>query len=188
MPISIVNEPHSGWEIGAVAWSHNNLIIATCGENDCQIALAKVADGSIIQEMEVCPKGVSITDVCFSSKSTFMAFGCDDSSVGIVNIRQKRVETAIRDHDPAYSIRSVSFNCYDSLLASASSDGELIVNALTPNEESETQIANRIFRDRSMRSPLTMCRFSFIKRHVLATSYESGLVCIWDLTQVVAAA
>ena len=88
--------------------------------------------------MEVCPKGVSITDVCFSSKSTFIAFGCDDASVGIVNIRQKRVETAIRDHDTAYSIRSVSFNCYDTLLASASSDGELIVNALTPNEDSET--------------------------------------------------
>ena len=131
--------------------------------------------------MEVCPQGVSVTDVCFSSKSTFIAFGCDDASVGIVNIRQKRVETALRDHDAAYSIRSVTFNCYDTLLASASSDGELIVNALSPDMDNETQNANRIFRDRSMRSPLTMARFSFTKRHVLASAYESGLVCIWDL-------
>ena len=87
VPSAIVNEPHSGWPIEAVSWSHNNLIVATCGENDNQIALAKVENGTIIQEMDVCPKGVSITDVCFSSKSTFIAFGCDDASVGIVNIR-----------------------------------------------------------------------------------------------------
>ena len=185
MPISIVNEPHSGWEFGAVAWSHNNMILATCGENDCQIALAKVADGSIIQEMEVCQKGVSITDVCFSSKSTFIAFGCDDSSVGIVNIRQKRVETAIRDHDPAYSIRSVSFNCYDTLLASASSNGELVVNALTPDSANQTQSAVRIFRDMQIRSPLIMARFSFTKRHVFASAYQNGVVCIWDLQSIV---
>ena len=36
-----------------------------------------------------------------------------------------------------------------------------------------------------MRSALTMARFSFTKRHILATSYESGLVCIWDLQQIV---
>ena len=48
VPISIINDPHSGFQISALAWSHNNMILATCGENDCQIALAKVADGSII--------------------------------------------------------------------------------------------------------------------------------------------
>ena len=84
------------------------------------------------------------------------------------------METAIRDHDRAFSIRSVSYNCHDTLLASASSDGELIVNALSAAEDGETQIANRVFRDKSIRSPITMARFSFIKRHVLATSYESG--------------
>ena len=80
----------------------------------------------------------------------------------------------MRDHDRNYAIRSVSFNCYDTLVASASSDDELIVNSLAPGEDGETQIATRVFRDKSVRSAITMARFSFIKRHVLATSYESG--------------
>ena len=70
-----------------------------------------------------------MTDVCFSSTSNYIAFGCDDSSVGIVNVRSKKLELILRDHDQAYSIRAVAFNCYDTLIASASSNGELVVNA-----------------------------------------------------------
>lgn len=80
--------------------------------------------------MALCHRGISITDICFSSKSTHLAFGCDDASVGIVNVRQKEVQIVITDHDSAYSIRSVSFNCYDTLLATASYDGELVVNQI----------------------------------------------------------
>ena len=110
-----------------------------------------------------------------------MAFGCDDGSVGIVNVRTKKLELNIRDHDQAYQIRAVAFNCYDTLLASASSDGELIVNALSPNPSTSEQTAVKIFRDMQIRSPLTMTRFSFTKRHVLASSYQNGIICIWDL-------
>lgn len=92
------------------------------------VTMARASDGTVIQVMDLCPRGISVIDLCFSSKSTFLAYGCDDASVGIVNVRQKRVETALKDHDGAYYIKSVSFNCYDTLLASASSDGELIVN------------------------------------------------------------
>ena len=56
-----------------------------------------------------------------------IAFGCDDASVGILNIRGKIVDLELRDHDPAYCVRAVSFNCTDTLLASGASDGELII-------------------------------------------------------------
>ena len=113
-----------------------------------------------------------MTDLCFSSKSTMIGFGCDDASVGILNMRIKEVEVILRDHDSGYSVRSVSINCVDSLIASASSDGELIVNALSFGEPgSEGLRVRRIFRDRSMHSPITMVRFSNTKRHILATAY-----------------
>ena len=131
--------------------------------------------------MEICPRGVSVTDLCFSSQSVYIAFGCDDASVGIVNVRSKKLEAMIREHDSAYAVRAVAFNCYDTLLASASSDGELAVYSLSIESPNQDQRAVRIFRDMQIRSALTMARFSFTKRHVLASSYQNGVVCIWDL-------
>ena len=131
--------------------------------------------------MSLCARGIAITDICFSSNSQYVAFGCDDGSVGIVNVRSKQPELSLRDHDQAYQIRAVAFNCYDTLLASASSDGELIVNALSPDQATQMQTAVKIFRDMQIRSPLTMTRFSFTKRHVLASAYQNGIICIWDL-------
>ena len=111
------------------------MIVATCGANSCSATLSRSSDGNVIQELELCPRGISITDLCFSSQSVYIAFGCDDASVGIVNVRTKQLETLIRDHDQAYSIRAVAFNCYDNLLASGSSDGELVVNALSLDKD-----------------------------------------------------
>lgn len=135
------------------------------------MTLARTSDGNVVQEMDLCPRGVTITDIAFSSTSILIAFGCDDASVGIVNVRSKKIETIIRDHDQAYSIRAVAFNCYDNLLASAASDGELIVNALETDSQTQEKSSVRIFRDKSQSSPLTLARFSFTKRHVLASSY-----------------
>lgn len=97
----------------------------------------------------MCPHGISVTDIAFSSTSIYIAFGCDDASVGIVNVRSKKLETLVRDHDLAYSIRAVAFNCYDTLLASGSSDGELIVHALDTDSNSQMITPERIFRDMS---------------------------------------
>ena len=108
-------------------------------------------------------------------------FGCDDGSVGIFNIKTKTIEEEMRDHDQAFSIRAVSFNTTDTLFASGSSNGELIVRKLIQEPSFQTEL---VFRDKSERSPLTAVRFSATKRHVIATSYESGVICIWDFTKL----
>ena len=108
-------------------------------------------------------------------------FGCDDGSVGIFNIKTKTIEEEMRDHDQAFSIRAVSFNTTDTLFASGSSNGELIVRKLIQEPSFQTEL---VFRDKSERSPLTAVRFSATKRHVIATSYESGVICIWDLSLI----
>mmetsp|Transcript_11876 Transcript_11876/g.15119 ORF Transcript_11876/g.15119 Transcript_11876/m.15119 type:complete len:207 (-) Transcript_11876:1530-2150(-) len=181
VPAALINDPHRGFEVSAVTWSHNNMILATCGTNSNSITLARTSDGTVIQEMELCPRGISITDLCFSSNSVFIAFGCDDASIGIVNVRSKKLEAMIREHDSAYTVRAVAFNCYDTLLASGASDGELVVYSLTTDSSTQEQRSERIFRDMQVRSPLIMARFSFTKRHVMASCYQNGVVCIWDL-------
>ena len=54
-----------------------------------------------------------MTDVTFSSDSTLIAFCCDDGSVGVYNIKSKKIEKYYNDHKPDYPIVSVAFNCND---------------------------------------------------------------------------
>lgn len=137
MPFALQNMPHAGNQVNAVAWSHNNMIIASCGSNSNQVNLSKATDCKIISQFEVCPKGIAVTDICFNSKSAQLAFSCDDASVGILNIRAKIVEVERQDHDKNYSAKSVSFNCYDNLICSGCSDGEIIVYQLLSDGQQE---------------------------------------------------
>ena len=60
--------------------------------------------GAIMQRFEVCPKGVQVTDFCFSSNSKLIMFGCDDTNIGILNMRgTKQVEFTATDHEPNYT-------------------------------------------------------------------------------------
>ena len=99
VPVTLINDPHGGFNISSLAWSHNNMILATSGQNSCSVTLSRTSDGRPIQEMELCPRGISVTDISFSSMSTYIAFGCDDASVGLVNVRSKKLERLIREHD-----------------------------------------------------------------------------------------
>ena len=48
IPTALINDPHGGFPISAVTWSHNNMIIATCGQNSCSVTMARTQDGNII--------------------------------------------------------------------------------------------------------------------------------------------
>ena len=49
VPTALINEPHEGFEVSALTWSHNNMILATCGANSSSITLARTSDGNVIQ-------------------------------------------------------------------------------------------------------------------------------------------
>tara|TARA_B110000285_G_C14734224_1_gene427853 strand:+ start:189 stop:419 length:231 start_codon:yes stop_codon:yes gene_type:complete len=72
--------------------------------------LFKASDGALISSLEVCQKGVTVTDLGFSSRSSFIAFGCDDGSFGIYNTRTKQVDVATSAASPAYPMKSIGFN------------------------------------------------------------------------------
>lgn len=117
-------------------------------------------------------------------------FGCDDGMVGILNLKNKKVDLEYRDHDPAYQVKAVSFNCLDTLVASGSSDGEFIVRTLQTDVSEEyglTEVigAPAIFKDKSERSPLNCCKFSYTKRHVLAVAFDSGVIKIFDFSSFI---
>ena len=93
----------------SIAWSHNSktffikdyldLIIATCAKFDNHINFYKAEDGQLIQKFEVLTKGSTVTGVQFSSNSKLLVFCGDDSSVGVLNTMQHKVESYWIDHE-----------------------------------------------------------------------------------------
>jgi WD40 repeat protein len=92
------------------------------------LRLFKAQDGALISSFEVCPKGVSVTDLNFSQKSSFIIFGCDDGTFGIFNTRSKTVDVSTSAATPAYPVKSVGFSKeQDQFVLTGSSDGQIVV-------------------------------------------------------------
>jgi WD40 repeat protein len=84
-------------------------------------------------------------DLCFSQRSSYIAFGCDDGSFGIFNTRTKAIDIANSPPAPAYTIKSVSFSKeYDAYVVTGSSDGQIIVRAFIPGDQAQ---CNAVWRD-----------------------------------------
>ena len=48
VPNALINDPHAGFEVSALTWSHNNMIVATCGQNSCSVTMSRTSDGNVI--------------------------------------------------------------------------------------------------------------------------------------------
>ena len=65
-----------------------------------------------------------------------IAFACDDGSVGIYNIKEKRVQNIYMEHTSKYPVTSLSFNLNDSQLSSGAVDGKVVVRFLNESLKS----------------------------------------------------
>ena len=139
------------------------MIIATCAKMDNHIQFFKADDGQTIQKFEVAARGVTVTDLQFSSNSRLIVFCCDDASFGVLNTMQHKVEQTFQDQDKNLSCVSVTISTNDNLVASASSDGQLIVRSLK-----DKQI---IIKDKSIKSALMQVRFSPTSNKTLVCAY-----------------
>jgi WD40 repeat protein len=93
-----------------------------------------------------------VTDLQFSSNSKLVVFSADDSTSGILKTMEQRVDQIFSDHNKNFACTSISLNSNDSILASGSSEGELIVRNIKDNEI--------ILRDHQIRSAITKTKFS----------------------------
>lgn len=97
-------------------------------------------------------KGTTVTDLQFNTNSKMIVFSADDSTTGVIKPADNKVDQIFSDHDRNYSCNSISINSNDNLIASGSSDGQLVVRSLKDGDV--------ILSDRQIRSPITKCRFS----------------------------
>ena len=85
----------------------------------------------MITRQEVCKQGVSVTDLSFNSNSKFVIFCCEDLTLGLFNTKTKLVAALPCEHsNKEATLTQCNFNYTDTMIASAASDGELIVYSL----------------------------------------------------------
>ncbi|PIN07929.1 Nuclear protein COP1 [Handroanthus impetiginosus] len=178
-PCVLTYTPSPGLRVNSVKWNHNNLVLASAGE-DSKISLwrkngqslwtvpAKNARGEIFEPSE------SISTISFSNKgSRYLCSGGTGQVVRIWDLQNKRCVKWLKGHTDA--ITGVMYNCKDEHIASVSRKGDLILHNLA----SGTRAAE-------LRDPngqvLGALDYSRMSRHLLVTAGDDGSIHLWDTT------
>ncbi|KAH6827213.1 Transducin/WD40 repeat-like superfamily protein [Perilla frutescens var. hirtella] len=178
-PCVLTHSPSPGLRVNSVRWNHNNLVLASAGE-DGKISLwrkngqslwmvpAKNARGDTVESSE------SISTISFSNKgSRYLCSGGTGQVVRIWDLQNKRCVKWLKGHTD--TITGAMYNCKDEHIASASRKGDIILHNLA----SGTKAAE-------LRDPngqvLCALDYSRMSRHLLVTAGDDGSVHMWDTT------
>ncbi|KAL0359245.1 UNVERIFIED_CONTAM: protein NEDD1 [Sesamum angustifolium] len=178
-PCVLTYSPSPGVRLNSVKWNHNNLVLATAGE-DCKISLwrkngqslwtvpAKNARGETVEPSE------AISMISFSNKgSRYLCSGGTGQVVRIWDLQNKRCVKWLKGHTD--TITGVMYNCKDEHIASVSRKGDVILHNLA----SGTRAAD-------LRDPngqvLGALDYSRMSRHLLVTAGDDGSINLWDTT------
>ncbi|KAL8539115.1 hypothetical protein ACS0TY_000923 [Phlomoides rotata] len=178
-PCVLTHTPSPGLRVNSVKWNHNNLVLASAGE-DGKISLwrkngqslwmvpVKNARGEIVESSE------SISTISFSNKgSRYLCSGGTGQVVRIWDLQNKRCVKWLKGHTD--TITGAMYNCKDEHIASVSRKGDLLLHNLA----SGTRAAE-------LRDPngqvLGALDYSRMSRHLLVTAGDDGSVHLWDST------
>ncbi|XP_057804089.1 protein NEDD1-like isoform X2 [Salvia miltiorrhiza] len=178
-PCVLTHSPSPGSRVNSVRWNHNNLVLASAGE-DGKVSLwrkngqslwmvpAKNARGETVEPSE------SISTISFSNKgSRYLCSGGTGQVVRIWDLQNKRCVKWLKGHTD--TITGAMYNCKDEHIASVSRKGDIILHNLA----SGTKAAE-------LRDPngqvLGSLDYSRMSRHLLVTAGDDGSIHMWDTT------
>ncbi|KAL6580332.1 hypothetical protein OROMI_008356 [Orobanche minor] len=178
-PCVLTYSPSPGLRVNSVKWNHNNLVLASAGE-DGKISLwrkngqslwmmpAKNATCEIVEPSE------SISTINFSNKgSKYLCSGGTGQVVRIWDLQNKRCVKWLKGHTD--TITGVMYNCKDEHIASVSRNGDLILHNLASGTKAT-----------ELRDPngqvLGALDYSRMSRHLLVTAGDDGSIHMWDTT------
>ncbi|XP_077425233.1 protein NEDD1 isoform X2 [Vanacampus margaritifer] len=162
--------PHSGSHAVAQAcWTANNQHVVSASSSGDKIAVSSVkSTGVPLLELA---QGKGQTCVSLSWSSQFLASGGLDRCVHIWDLKTSRLQRSLKDH--ADEVTCVSFNANDSLLASGSAGGHLVLYSLTTNT------SGKAFGHGSQQ-PVRDLGLSCLKRSLLGSVSDGGWLTLWD--------
>lgn len=155
--------------VSQVCWSANNQYL---------VSASSVGDKLVVSSLKSSPvpvielaEGKRQTRVCLSSSSQYLLSGGLDHTVNLWDLKSRRLHRSLKDHKE--EVTCVSFNSNDSLVASGSTSGDLILHSLTTN------LSSKPF-GHGANQPIHDLRLSPLKRSLLGTVSDGGAVALWD--------
>ncbi|CAA2976338.1 NEDD1 isoform X2 [Olea europaea subsp. europaea] len=178
-PCILIYAPSRGFRINSVKWNHNNLVVASTGE-DKKISLWRKNGHSLgtfpvktdidetIEPQEL------ISTISFSNRgSRYLCSGGSGQVVRIWDLQKKRCVKWLRGHTD--TITGAMYNCRDEHIASVSRKGDLILHNLASG-----------IKAAELRDPngqvLGALDYSQMSRHLLVTAGDDGSIHLWDTT------
>ncbi|KAK1887962.1 Protein NEDD1 [Dissostichus eleginoides] len=168
-PLEQFNPHSSGHPVNQACWSSNNQYLVSASSSGDKLVVCSLKSSPVpVVELG---DGKKQTCVSLSSSSQFLASGGLDHCVHIWDLKSKRLHRSLRDHKE--EVTCVSFNSNDSLVASGSSSGDLVLHSLTTN------LSSKAFGHGS-NQPIHALRLSPLRRSLLGSVSDSGSVVLWD--------
>ncbi|XP_073144660.1 protein NEDD1 isoform X1 [Henckelia pumila] len=172
-PCVLTHSPSPTFRVNSVKWNHNNLVLATAGE-DSKISLWRKNGQSLWTVGETVEPSESISTISFSNKgSRYLCSGGTGQIVRIWDLQNNKCVRRLKGH--CDTITGVMYNCKDEHIASVSRNGDLILHNLA----SSTKAAE-------LRDPngqvLGSLDYSRTSRHLLVTAGDDGSIHLWDTT------
>jgi len=169
-PCSIMT-PHKG-AINSAVWSHNNQVIASAG-SDGKIVLNHAWKGTNLLSLDdENSRSAQVNSAWFTSNSQYLASGGNDCLLKVWDLKKRTLLSSHKYHFG--SITSVHWNLDDSLIASSSLTGDIVLH----NVKHETQTAN--FNQKGSQG-IKMIKFSPFMANCIASAGMDGSVFVWDI-------
>ncbi|EAS04549.1 cytochrome d1 heme domain protein (macronuclear) [Tetrahymena thermophila SB210] len=161
--------PHEG-NVNCVVWNHNNLVLASCG-NDGKIVLSNSRkQGNLIQFDDDIQNSSPLTSIQFTSASTKLASGGSNGRVKIYDLKNQCIAKTYSNHFGG--VTCVDWHQNDYILASSSQVGDIFLY----NTENDQQVATF-----SENNSVQQIKFSPQRNNYLASCCGDGRVSFWDV-------
>ncbi|XP_057691646.1 protein NEDD1 [Corythoichthys intestinalis] len=163
-------DPHGGQHpLTQACWTADNQHLVSASSGGDKLVVSSLKSPHV--STAVLAEGKGQTRVSLSSSSQFLASGGLDRCVHIWDLRTSRPLRSLKDH--AEEVTCVTFNANDSLLASGSADGQLVVHSLATNT------SGKAF-GHGGQQPVRDLAPSRTKRTLLGSVSEGGWLSLWD--------
>ncbi|KAI0240492.1 Protein NEDD1 [Lamellibrachia satsuma] len=159
--------PHAH-NVSSVCWSHDNSALASASSGGDKIVLTYSDATAYSKDIAV---GEGRTCVSFNSTSRFLIGGGPDGIIHIWDLKTMKLKKSYKDHKGP--LTSLQFNCDDTVIASASETGDVILYNIISGQSCSPLVTQK-------GQAVRQVQYSHFRKSLLGSVCDSGTVSLWD--------
>lgn len=159
--------PHTH-SVSSICWSHDNSVLASASSGGDKIVLTYSDTTAYSKDIAV---GEGRTCVSFNSTSRFVIGGGPDGIIHIWDLKTIKLKKSYKDHKGP--LTSLQFNCDDTVIASASETGDIILYNVVSGQCCSPLVTQK-------GQAVRQVQYSHFKKCLLGSVCDDGTVSLWD--------